>query len=393
MNIRFILPLSFFLILLLNACNDGPSSIGADLLSSEGLVIKSFDTSTDSVTQYSRYFKKVIPLGLSSKVFVGKSDSIEASGLIKFIFSLPDSLKEDINNDSLTVVDAKVTLTRIYQFGDTTASSDFSVHKINSYWTPFDFSIDSLQKLDYDATNVSSEFDLNDTTCVFNLDQTLVKDWLRFAAGDETVTNFGIFLKPSVTSGQIIGYQANTSTASNPEKLQVVIQKAGSYTDTIQAIIVADNSLIDGEIPDVPADDLVLQSGISVNAFLAFDFSSFPKGTIINSAEFILTEDTLMSKKGKPYDNSLRVYFVSDSTKLTFENGSEIRLNHSEGKFTGDISSYVSQWAFREYNYGIIIRPGNQFEGVELFAIKGSNTPDINIRPRIKITYTVKTGL
>ncbi len=372
------------------SCNDGPSSIGSDLVSSENLILKNFDTSVDSVSQYSTYFRKVIPLGASAKILIGKSGDIEASSLIRFLFSFSDSLKQDILDDSINVVDAKVTLTREYQFGDSSASFNFSVHKVNSYWSPFNFTIDSLENFEYGSTDISSNPGITDTTYYFNLDTDVIKTWLKYSADNSNDPNYGMYLTPDASSGKILGFDAYTSLSTTPADLEVVIQKNGSYTDTIKAIIIADNSLVNGDLPVIPSDEIAVQSGISVNAFIAFDFSSFPKGTVINSAELIFTEDTLVSKSGSSFNNSLKVYFVKDSTDMTIESSSELTLSYSEGKFSGDISSYVREWAFRENNKGIIIRPGNQFEGLELFALKGSNAPVISVRPRIKIVYSVK---
>jgi hypothetical protein len=391
MKILFI-PL-IFLALLFSSCNDGPSSIGSDLVSSENLVIKTFDTSVDSVAQYTKYFKNVIPLGASAKILIGKSGDTEASGLIRFLFSFPDSLKADINDDNINVVEAKVTLTRAYQFGDSSASFNFSVHKVTSYWSPFNFTIDSLPNLEYDAADISSNLTATDTTYFFNLNSDAVSSWLKYSADNSNEPNYGMYLTPDASSGKILGFDAYTSLSTTPAELEVVIQKTGSYIDTIKGLIIADNSLVSGDLPVIPSDEIAVQSGISINAFVAFDFSSFPKGTVINSADLIFTEDTLVSKTGSSFSNSLKIYFVKDSSDMSIESASELTLNYSEGKFSGDISSYVQNWAFRENNKGIIIRPGNQFEGLELFALKGSNALDINIRPRIKIVYTVKNGL
>ena len=390
MKIKILFALLILSCLLFISCNDGPSPIGSDLVSSENLIIKTFDTSIDTVSQYSKYFKKVITLGASAKILVGRYDDIEASGLMRFVFSLADSLKEDINNNNINVLEAKITLRRTYQYGDSTASMNFSVHKVNYLWSPYDFTIDSLSLLNPDPDDVSSNIEYTDSTCLFNLSTDLVTGWMKLASGDTTFKNYGLYLKPEASAGKVIGFQAYTSTTSNEPMLQVVIQKTGSYTDTISAIIVADNSLVDGNIPTIPSDEIVAQAGISVNAFLAFDFSGFPKGTVINSAKLYLTEDSVETKTGSSFSNTLTVYFAKDSSDYTFESGSGLTLYYSDGKFNGNITSYVREWVFRNNNNGIIIRPGNQFEGLEKFVLKGSNASDISVRPRIKIVYSVK---
>ncbi len=58
--------------------------------------------------------------------------------------------------------------------------------------------------------------------------------------------------------------------------------------------------------------------------------------------------------------------------------------------YSGDITSYVRIWINERRNQGVLLRSGNDIEGLELFALKGSNAINFAERPRIKIVYTAR---
>ncbi len=61
------------------ACEDEPSAIGIELLASDLISVRTFDSQIDTLDQNSGYHKKVIQLGTSSKILIGKHENIEAS--------------------------------------------------------------------------------------------------------------------------------------------------------------------------------------------------------------------------------------------------------------------------------------------------------------------------
>ena len=116
-------PLSFFVIILftvlnLLSCSDDPSSIGIDLLEGDYLIVNTFDTEDDTVTQFSSFFKEVVPLGLSSKVLIGKRDELEATTLMDFLFFIEDSLRQDFLDGNISVNQAFMELTPTYIYTD-----------------------------------------------------------------------------------------------------------------------------------------------------------------------------------------------------------------------------------------------------------------------------------
>jgi hypothetical protein len=126
------------------SCEDEPSSIGVELISGDLIVVKTFDSGIDTVSQSSSYFKNVITLGSSNWILLGKYQDIEASTLLKFIFGFSDSLRTDVIDGNINVLDAWIVLRDRYTYGDTLASMEFTTHKVNSSWSFTQFTIDSL---------------------------------------------------------------------------------------------------------------------------------------------------------------------------------------------------------------------------------------------------------
>ncbi len=384
--------LSFTLITFLISCNDEPSSIGVELISGELLAVRTFDSQTDTVSQSSSYFKNVIALGSSTWILLGKYQDIEASTLLRFIFGLSDSLRADVIDGNINVLDSWIVLTDRYTFGDTLASMEFTTHKVNSSWSFTQFTIDSLSKLQFENEDVGSNLVATDSNYTFNLDGSLVLSWLKNSADNTLESNYGIYLVPKDISGKVTGFEALTALSSEAAKLFVVIEKSGVYTDTINGFVIGDASLVDGEVPNLPQGLIGMQSSLAINSKLRFDVSGLPKGLVVNSAELILTRDSLNSISGTGFNNSLRASFLSYSDSLNTQ-GSAVTLTFSGNKYTGNITSFLRNWIDTGENNGLLLQAGNQFDGLELFAIFGSDAADLSLKPRLKVTYTIKENL
>lgn len=166
----FTIVLSAFLIL---SCSDEPSSLGIELIGSENISAKIFDTEVDSSSQISSYFKKVVALGSADRFLVGRYGDIKSTALLRFVFGLPDSLKTALKDGNINVIDSWINLTVGYIYTDSMASMNFSAHKVNSRWSSTSFTIDSLYKLEYEPNDISSQFTISDTLYTFHLDNSV----------------------------------------------------------------------------------------------------------------------------------------------------------------------------------------------------------------------------
>lgn len=372
------------------SCSDEPSSIGIDFLESDFLTVSTFDTKDDSVSQSSSFFKKVVPLGLASKILIGKRDDVEASTLMDFVFSINDSLKQDFLDDKISVNQAFIELTPQYTYSDKTAEIDFTVHKINSKWSINGFTADSLPNLSFDEANLSSNKNFTDSLYTFDLDNDFVLSWIKNSIDSSIGKNEGIYYKPTMTSGKVVGFQALTISSSDAAKLKVVIEKPGKYIDTIRASIFSDVSVVTADLPVLPSGVLGIQSSVTLQSRFLFDLSGVPRDVIINKADLILEEDTLNSVTGSSFDANLKALRITDSTDLSIDEGNEITLTKENYTYTGDITSFITSWIRNEDNQGLVIQTGKLTEGLELIAIKGSDYPDQSVRPRLRIVFTSK---
>ncbi len=180
-------PLSIIVIILfvvinfLSCSDDPPTSIGIDLLDGDFLIVSTFDTQDDSVSQSSSFFKEVVELGLSSKVLIGKRDELEATTLMDFTFFIADSLRQDFLDGNITVNQAFIELTPQYTYTDTNAAYDFTVHKINSDWSITGFTSDSLANFSFDVEDLSSNKNFTDSIYTFDLDNDFVLEWIKIS--------------------------------------------------------------------------------------------------------------------------------------------------------------------------------------------------------------------
>ena len=391
MKSNYSFPILFLLVtFLLYSCTDEPSSLGIELIGSENISAKIFDTAVDTAQQSSSFFKKVIPLGATDWILIGRYQDIEASTLMKFVFGLPDSLKEDLIDGNINVLDSWVILTNRYIYTDSMATMNFTVHKVNSSWSSSSFTVDSLANLNYEPTDASSQFTITDTLYTFHLDTALTLSWMKYTADNTLESNYGIYLDPTLSSNKVVGFQAFTAISSEAAKLFVVIEKPGVYVDTINGFVSADISIVDRpDLPTLPAGLISVQSSVAINSKLTFNLDQIPVSLVINKAELFITPDTVSSVKGSSFSNSLRVTYLSDADSLKTQ-GNPIFLTLKENKYTGDITSFVRNWISTKENNGILLEAGNPTSGLELFALKGSDYFEFSERPRLRITYTVK---
>ncbi|OGU81419.1 MAG: hypothetical protein A2W11_04380 [Ignavibacteria bacterium RBG_16_35_7] len=371
------------------SCSDSPSSLGADLLSQDLINILELDSAKDSLFQSSSTYKKVIALSNADRLLLGKKDNVEAGILVKFLIFFADSIKQQIINNELTVLSAKVEFTKNYTFGNSSAPIDYSVHQINSSWST-GFTSDSLTLLSFDANDISFGKTFTDTINTFNFDNQTALNWLKARADSITPIDNGLYVKPSMSSEKIIGFQALSIDDLSIPSLEIVIQKAGVYIDTLSYFPSIDLSVISGSLPDVGFENIGIQAGLNSEARLFFNLSSLPKGIVVNYAKLILTIDTIKTITGSSFTNSLRVNYLTDSTSLIIDSTFSLFLDRDSNTFEGSVTSFVQRTLIENNNQGLLLSASDKLNGVELFAIKGSNAAIFTERPKLQIIYTSK---
>jgi hypothetical protein len=374
-------------------CSDDPASITGDIPPKISIVLETADSNSDSLSQTSSYFHpKDVRHSPAGRLLVGKiNDEINASILIKFQAALPDSIEEDILNDSITVTSAEMVLRRVYNFGDDAAEFDFTVHKVLNNWS-IDITEDST--IQTDPADLKTGAITHDDTTTFPLNNDLLKEWLDIIADTSlTNNNYGLHIVPTAGTNKVIGYAAITATLEDVPYIRVGIEKlGGAYRDTIIFASTADLTYMKGNLPQTAGDNIIVRSGYVINSQLRFDLSNLPEDITVNKAELILTADTLQTKIGSNTFNSLQAYFLFDSTNTDSVSASSVRLSRQGTKYIGDIVNqsinFVSQWLHGN-NHGLLITSTDPLNGVEIFVLKGSNASEAE-KPLLKLTYTKK---
>lgn len=386
-SLIFLSAISIFFIV---SCNDAPTDLGTDFLSQDGVEVLKLDSSIDTINQSSYSFKNVFPLGGSSQLLLGKAENITSHAMLRFVFAIPDSIKEELAARNLTVIDSYVEMYRNYSFGDSNAAFDYNVFKVNEQWSSSTFTADSFAFLDYDNSmdlsfNRTTE---NDTLYSFHLDTTLTSSWLQNYVDTSVASNYGILLSPTGNTQKVLGFTAFNTSAENDPRLRIVVQKSGAYIDTLIGFVSSDISVVLGEIPNVGTENIVIQSSLTSEAKLFFDFSVVPEDVVINLATLTFTIDTLATKTGSSFTNRLSVYLLDDSASNELNPNYIYTLDRSGATFTGDITNILRAWNNRVENQGILIKSTLEFWGLEIFALKGSNAPFIEQRPKLEIVYS-----
>lgn len=371
------------------SCSDSPSSLGSDLLSQDLINILELDSAKDSLFQSSSIYKKVIELSSASRLLLGKKDNVDAGILIKFLIGFADSIKEQLINNELSILSARIEFTKNYTYGNSAASIDFSVHKINSNWST-GFTSDSLALLTYDANDISFSKTFSDSINGFNFDTQTALNWLKARADSSTPIDNGLYIKPSVGSEKIIGFQALTIEDLPIPSLQIIVQKAGVYSDTLSYFPSVDLSVVSGSLPDVGTENIGIQAGLNSEVRLFFNLSSLPKDVVVNYAQLTLTVDTIKTLTGSSFTNSIRVNYITDSSSLTIDSTFSLFLNRDGNTFKGSVTSFIQRSLAEQNNQGLILSAGDKLNGVELFAIKGSNAAVFAEQPNLQIIYTSK---
>jgi hypothetical protein len=371
------------------SCSDAPSSLGADLLSQDLINVLELDSAKDSLFQSSKVNKKVVALSNANRLLLGKKDNIEAGILVKFLIFFADSIKQQIKNNELSVLSAQVEFTKNYTYGSSSAPIDYSVHKINSNWST-GFTSDSLTLLMFDANDISFGKSFSDSLNSFYFDNQTALNWLKLRADSIAQVDNGLYIKPSMNSEKIIGFQALSIDDVLIPSLEIVIQKAGVYIDTLSYFPSIDLSVISGLLPDVGTENFGIQAGLNSEARLFFDLSTLPKDIVVNFAQLILTVDTIKTITGSSFSNSLRVNYITDSTSFAIDSTFSLFLDRDGNTFQGSVTSFVQRTLIENNNQGLLLSASDKLNGVELFAIKGSNATIFTERPKLQIIYTSK---
>jgi len=390
--------ISLFLIvaLLFSSCSENPSITGYNLLNPlDSLVVKRFDSTNDSAFTYHKELIQKDVLGGTRRILVGKYGDLTASSLIRFIIGLSSEMKDAVKNSNLIVNSARIKLNPVYKFGDTTSNNfNLQVKEIYTYFDEYKFTIDSLKSGRYEIINeniVVRNID-DDTLYYSELKPEKVLNWFKLIAADSSKKLQGVLLEPDDFTNYIRGFaSSNAYYVGDPIVLEVVVTY-NNKTDSLKYFVDADLHVIE-KTSEINFDQtkLVLQSGVKQKAFVFFDISSVPKNAIVNSAYLRLYPDTLESKYGTSYQDSLFVQYITDSTNISIDSAVTFVLTKtSSGYYEGQLNYFVQKWIDNNSNKGLLISIKDPDGGVEKFVFYGPQSAIYSKRPQLIINYTYR---
>jgi hypothetical protein len=382
---------AFFLSVLFYACSDAPTEIGADLLPpGDGLELFSWNTLDTPVPQTSWYKVDTVSMNYASAVLLGEvQNDVKSHLLLKFLVidQVPDSIKDALSNDSLSVTDAWISAPVIYRYGDG-AELDFSVHGITDKWSALNFTIDSLNNLSFNETDDYVSQEVTDSTFEFHFTPTSVYDWLMSEVVD-SIDNYGLYLRPE-GGDLVLGFPALTTTLTNSRmKLTCVVEKPNDFVDTLVFYTSADVHVVEREIPDSLSGKIILSAGKITRGFVKFDLTEFPKNVAINRAIMRVFIDETETLQGSNPSDTLYFTMLADSSGGVAEFSPKVLATGDSSRISANITEFVQKWINHpEQNYGVRLNLTDEKTSVNKLVFYGSEYPDTVKRPYLEIVYT-----
>ena len=381
---------------LISSCSENPSITGYNLLNPfDSLVVRRFDSTSDSAFSYHKELIQKDVLGGTRRILVGKYDDLKASSLIRFIIGLSSEMKDAVKNSNLAVNSARIKMNPVYKFGDTTSNVfNIKVKEIYTYFDEYKFTIDSLNSGRYEIINENITIrNIDDDTLYYSeLNPEKVLNWFKLIAADSSRKLQGVLLEPDDMTTYIKGFaSSNAYYVGDPIVLEVVVSY-NNKTDSLVYYVDADLHVIE-KSSNINFDDskLVLQSGVKQKAFIFFDINAVPKNAIVNSAYLRLYPDTVESKYGTSYQDSLFVQYITDSTEISIDSAVTFVLTkNSSGYYEGQLNYFVQKWIDNNSNKGLLLSIKDPDGGVEKFVFYGPKSATISKRPQLIINYTYR---
>lgn len=375
---------------LLAACSESitnPDTPGSGLLIRDVVIRDTVVTAISDTTFLHRIAADPFLLSPLTRDLVGKDGSYKAYAAIRFSVVSP--------RDTITVLSATMILRLITWQGDTTGLFSFNVHSINTGWREDTLRWNQVNSPGFfDPALIKGEYSGRlsaDTEYIrVTLDTAMVREWFR----TNTTANNGILLVPKPNCTMIRGIGAFDVDADTVQpSLQVIARGPNAAkNDTIMIRIGSDSYVADADPFPLNPERILTQAGIAYRSKLLFDVSQIPRGSIISSAQLLLegipgaNRISKFTTTPQPIVNAL---LSADSTNFesTFAAGSIAGTGNS---FAFDVRRQVQLWV-NGHNYGLILRQPttNELSTLDLFTFYSNNAPNPDLRPRIKLKYTV----
>jgi len=335
----------------------------------------------------------------SGKLLLGTHAEFESRFLIRF----PQVPADSFQVDSLQLI-----LTSISNLGETPTLLAGTTYMVTEDWEE---SVNEDENwrwqdvIEY-SPETSATFELSDITDTrhkIDLPVSLLDTWQDTTGGGN---NFGILVNfDNATYIKEFGSRNNSSFNLAPRLVAVYYN--GSLDSTIHDTLFADKdaSLID-YTGNIDPDQIQIVSGYSVKSFFKFDLSEIPQNAAFATMRFILNRDEINSVINREFTEEMYLRTVTsnydalpsyevDST-FTISFNHNVILNESSSNVLdislterGKNSQYFLQDIINgEIAYGsFMVQYRNEWQGISVYALKGTDASDINQRPKLIFEY------
>lgn len=376
---RYYLLSMIILLIVLVSCSSDKNPFGLKELSQNALLNVRHLVRTGTVQEVSIQYPDV-DSRTSDELLLGKYRGDESAALLKF-----GGIAEKI--DSATVKKVYLFLTPWYKLKDTEANPvDVSIHKVTMSWdeetiNPPDV-LTNYEVLPLSTGQIPAS--VNELDTLF-LTIDLVQDWI-----DNPAANNGILLLGNSADHLTVYYSDETTYLP---QLKVVFERKGAM-DSLKIDASEALSVIQTDY-QLPADRLVVGSGIGYSSFFQLDISPMPKYATINRAFLELQVDTtqtihaanrafeMIKFKANTLDWQTFPELADSATYDTsrYWGGSRIKIN---------ITDKIQKWVNRETeNNGFRLSALYTGKGLYRTVFYTSADPDSMKRPRLEVFYTI----
>lgn len=393
------------------ACTDQPSPVASSLYPAQNkLIFRALNSvrPADSLSLTYRIFLQHFSGGtLLSNAFIGLFKTYEAREAIKMGPFFQDTSFVDSTEHAGTIKSGFLqVLLSPYRFGDTNSSMPFHC-TVNEILAKYDIGAtwDSLGATsNYKTTPVGSyngSIGIEDSILNIPVDTAFIFRLLRYGNTDSLNTYFnGIAIMPQQGTIGIASFRLYAS-------LHLLILSSDTLLDTTVCGGVQMLSIVKSAEPD-PPNEMVFQSGLEQRLHLYVQTPTIPKLSVINSASFQMTLDTVNSVFGKnrlidslggtSRDTIFLCLATSDDSLYPFGPPMGIRIPNTHRYNFTYMAPFVQEWMHGTPNFGMVPIQGfssthgggDEFSTLDKFVFYSPNDPDTTRSAKFQILYSIQ---
>jgi hypothetical protein len=392
-------------VLIASACKDSPNSLGDDFIPNNDKY--TFYQADTSAAKDSTYYSESYPeaKAYTEDLIVGKYGDYQSYGFLRFPMSAPDSIISMLKAGTINIKSTWVSMVSNLYLGDSTANYDFTVHRITS-----DISLDSISSrtfpgITYDDADISTARYHNDTLTTFQLNNSIVTNWIMRNSSDSSSydKNYGIILKPTASTNKAKGFLGYSTSLGTAVMVYFVYEKPGVYVDTLSAFSTQNSYYATKPFPAETDKYMYINGTVTYKNKIQFKLPKLPTNAVMNLATLEMWFDSTKSDIAgickTTYDalgTTVVAGYVTKAGTTTIDTSSVLELyrltSPNRHKYKGDITAFVQKWINTGNNYGLILSLYDEEYDPSKLVFCGANYPVVSMRPRLRITYSLRNN-